>query len=443
MTEERINKRFKILMLMISLVLIVFLYFLILQMGIVPGADEAVDKRVADYKKSEEAKLVVEGSFLDRNNELITVGRGPGEAAECKYPEIYSSLIGYNSNIYGLSGLRYWYADKLLKGGNDYIGASIKLTIDSQLQEHCYQLLGNNIGSITILDNDTGAVLAMANRSDASIEYDVNSIDKNFETYAQINEFFYNRALLSQDPPGSTFKIVTSAALVDANEEGLEYYDEGVYKEIKNAKDAVYGQIDLQTAFTNSVNTYFAHAGDVVGKDKLEEIAESFLLGQETALDFGVLNSYIGLEECSDYELVSTAFGQGNLMVSPLNVALLIQPVAAGGNIYKPYMVDQIIDDGITKTVSSKEVISTIPERILSKLKELTHEAALSYGFDEETFGIVYAKTGTAEVSGADYNHIYLIFATENYTGVISYDRSYQSSHALIERAQSILRYLN
>ena len=59
MTEERINKRFKILMLMISLVLIVFLYFLILQMGIVPGADEAVDKRVADYKKSEEAKLVV------------------------------------------------------------------------------------------------------------------------------------------------------------------------------------------------------------------------------------------------------------------------------------------------------------------------------------------------------------------------------------------------
>lgn len=437
-------QRVKAVLSVILIIIVCFLYYLIIESGVIPGADKDVDAKIAQLKQTEEAKKTVEGAIIDRNQEAITQAEEPGTPAICLFPEAYSSLIGYQSHRYGNSGIRKIYSSELLLGGKDKAGATIELTTDNDLQAFCYQLLGNQIGSIVIMENQSSQILSMVNRSDETIEYNVNEIDKLFDTYKEIPEFFYHRALLAQDPPGSTWKIVTAAAMLENGMDDFVYEDTtGEYHGIRNAGHVPQGRTNLEKALVTSSNTYFAKAGYILGGAALEESASKFLVGEPIPLDFTVLTSQLDLEFYQRELTEQTAFGQGRTTISPLQIAMILQAVVNDGEMQKPYLISKITDDGKVIQEGKREVLSTaVAEKTADRLKECLRKTAKSYGYEEGVYGTVYAKTGTAQISSGQYNHIYLVFATEEYTGIISMDRSSKSSSSLIPLSQELLDYL-
>lgn len=435
--------RTKAVLAVILAILICFIYYLIIQTGVVSGADAKVDKRIAGLKSEEEAKVTTEGMILDRNNDPITIASTPDTPAECTYPKAYGALVGYHSKKYGTSGLRKLYEERILSGGTDGIGAELHLTTDNALQQFCYEQLGANVGSITVLDNENGEILAMVSRSDETEEFDVNDIDISFKRYKEKNEFFYNRAALAQDPPGSTWKIVTAATLLDCGRGDYLYEDTGEYEGIHNAGKAVYGTLNLQDALVKSCNTYFASAGNLLGKEKLKEKAEEFLVGETIELDFTSLHSGFDLEHYQREMVAQTAFGQGNTVISPLQVGMILQAVVNDGIMLRPYLIQYIKDDGKVIQKGHREELSRpMRPETAETLKKMLHTAALHYGLTEEEYGIVYGKTGTAQINAKGLCHIYLVLATKRYTIVVSEDRSSHSSVSLTKAGGNIIKYM-
>ncbi len=437
--------RLKALCAVIIVITVLLCYVIIIKTGVVKGANQEVDQRIEGFKKAEEIKHTKEGQFIDRSGEAITLSGEPGKAAELLFPESYSPLIGYNSQIYGTSNLRNKYKEQLLLGGKDGIGATIKLTTDNNLQQLSYELLGENQGSVAVIRPKTGEILAMTSRSSASQEYNVNEIDNQYETYAKNHEFFYNRAILSQDPPGSTFKMITATSMIENKLAGYTYEDvEEGYLKIKNSGGAVFGNLKLSEALTHSVNTYFASAGNLLGGTRLCTTAREFMLGETIDTDFGTLQSTLDLGHFQKELVAQTAFGQGRLQVSPLQIATWLGTLTNDGVMMKPYVIRQITDGKKVTYREKPEVLSdTIESGTCDKMKKMLHQTALHYGFDEETYGKIYAKTGTAQVKGKSGNHIYLVFGNDEYCGILSMDEQVRGSKSLVPAAKEILAYVN
>lgn len=432
----------------------VFIYNLILGTGLIPGADTAVDARTRKLEDIAARKATVEGSFFDRNGFPISEGTTPGKPATVLFDEAYSHTIGYNSNMYGTSGLRKLLYDHLFYGGNDHTGAAVTLTTHNDLQQYCYDLLAGSEGSIIVMDAETGELLACASRSHSEVGYNVNEIDQQFKTYSQYNAFFLNRATMAQDTAGSIFKILTAASMLE-NDMGDYMYDDldGNFKigsgTIHNYKNAVYGAgIDLQTALNKSVNVYFASASQELNARNLQNTAHRFLFGQEISLDFTTLDSTFDLGNLSDRMLLAqTAYGQGQVAVSPLQIAMVMAGVINDGTMMKPYLIQQITDDGKTiYTARPEKASNALDKDIARQLQDYLKSTAESYGLTEELYGTVYAKTGTADQGTNHLNHIYFLAGAQinDHRYVILADRSNtnQTSGALKQTVSSVLTYL-
>ena len=465
------------------------IYKLILSTGLVPNADPSVDIVTATIMDSEARRITVEGQFLDRNGDAITEPGERGKAAKLLQPKAYSFLIGYNSPIYDTSGLRDRLYGDLFYGGEDGIGATVTLTTDNALQQFCYDHIGSHEGSVIVMNAHTGEVLACASRSSGEIEYDVNIIDQRYDAngdgvvnsddprmyslYASYPSFFLNRATTSEDPPGSTFKMATGAAMI---ENGLGDYTfddlDGTYEVAgtvvrnvmlnKDTRLTLGAGADMALAMRKSANVYFASGAVEMGARAFQETAERFLLCQPVYLDFATLKPNFDLGNMNDKALLAhTGYGQGNLKVSPLQVGMIMGAVMNEGRMMMPYLIQTITDDGEVERQTEpaaavqtavvegvEQVIDETPPmqpETAETLKKYLHETALGYGLDEESYGMVYAKTGTAESTSE--NHIYMVAAVEDTSWgdlVVVVDRAHVSgsSSDLKGTMKDILGYL-
>ena len=441
-----------------------FVCFILFSTGVIRGVNTEIDEERGKLISVEIEQSTIEGPITDRWGRAITSATVPGVRAEATDPECFSYLIGYNSLIYGKSGLRSQYYADLFNGGKDGEGAEIRLTIDAELQKKCYDLLDGYIGSVSVINAGTGEILALAARADAEVGYNVNAIDIAdeegnipFNTYNKINAFWYNRAIMVQDPPGSTFKIVTAASLIENGMDDFEYDDEGYYEvngaKIKNYGGNVYGYCTLKKALQYSVNSYFAAAGVKLGSRALLDTANKYMIGVPVSLDFTQFTSKIDFSGLNNSFLIaSTAYGQGNLAVSPLHLCMIVQSVMNDGVMLQPYLIAAITDDGETKYEPSIEgpLSETIGAENNEKLKDLMHNNAVNqYGFGDE-YGYVIAKTGTAEVDyygASNINHVYIALAADfgdnayaiciDHAGVTN-----STGQGLAEDAERILDYL-
>ena len=435
-------------------VLLVFLiiYRLVLSTGLIPGADAAVDARAQSLRNFSERMSSVEGQFMDRNGDPITEPSAPGKPAQVIFGEAYSYLIGYNSAVYGTSGLRSRLYRELFYGGADRVGAQVTLTTDNDLQEFCYRnVLGEHEGSVIVLRPETGEVLACASRSSAQCPYNVNEIDAKYEEYSQYDAFFLNRATMSQDPPGSTFKIVTAAAMIEGGMEDYLYDDEtGALRvgdiNIRNFGNQSYGKnVNMEFAFQRSMNVYFASAAMNMDANRLRNTAQAFLFGEKISLDFAALSSHIDMR--SRPLLASAAFGQGKTIVSPMQVVMLMGTVLNHGEMMKPYLIQSIADNGATRKPTKPQRLSeAVSAATARSLKAYLHSNALYYGLSEE-YGTVYAKTGTADQADGR-NHIYYLLGLEDkrtgasYAALIDRRNTQEASGALKASAETLLGYL-
>lgn len=364
-----------------------------------------------------------------------------------RYERIYplgamaSQTIGYTSYRYNRSGIEKTYNEYLLGQERasfiddlirkfkrpDNRGNTIQLTIDTRLQTIAEQGLAGKKGAAVALDPQTGAILAIA----SSPGFDPNLIDKNWQAISSDPDSpLVNRATEGAYPPGSTFKIVTSAA---ALEEGLySPYDkingndgfEVMGTTVRNLNGTSYGDITFTEALEFSVNTVFAQIGLKLGANRLFQYASRFGFNEDISFDVPVKRSRVKRAGAMDQvDVAWTAIGQAKTVATAFEMAMTTGAIANEGLMMQPYLVADIIDP-------NKEVIKhTVPEQINQAIKADTAAALtnMMVGVTNEGYGDVVqipevrvaSKTGTAETGIAGETHGWFVaFAPADNAGI-------------------------
>lgn len=351
------------------------------------------------------------GTIYDRKG----VSLAYSEKGERIYPfnNMYSLVLGYNSQTYGKSMLEQDY-NKILLGqygigglnitGSKKSGYDLHLTIDHELQKTAYDLIGNRSGAAVAINPKTGEVLAMVSRPDFNPNPKQLAADWN-TIVDDPKSPLLPRAVSGLYAPGSTFKIITSSAALDFGLENEIFDDNGKItidgKVISNSGGKAHGKLTFERAFQLSSNVAFCELGTKIGFDKLKETAEAFGFNAEPDYDFTAAKSRFPLKETGKAETASLAMGQGEILATPLQMALTACAVANDGIIMKPYIVDRAENKNGVSVISAKQKQQSIamsPENAEYIKQMMVDTVKNGTGTSARINGITVAgKTGTAE----------------------------------------------
>lgn len=463
--ENKTNKkRFAALCSMVVMVTLAIIVIGIYQTGVIKGINPIADEKRDALIVEQCMNNSVEGIFYDRKGTALTQAGEVGENATLNYPTEYSYIIGSKNSNGTRSGLRQSFGDYLydIGTGHDGIGADITLTIDNGLQTFATALLKGHVGSINVIDADTGEILCLASRGDGEVDYNVNEYSKNYSTQSLIKDFFMNRSILASHPPGSTIKVLTTIAIIENNIEDTYVIENPYYspsgkpitngfKTYKCGKDA-----NNQEALSESINTYFATRAVLAGSKTMQEIAERFFIGDSIELDFTTLTSNYDVSgEDPIYELASTWYGQGKTQISPLHLTMIMGSIInENRDMPKAHLISKIENEGEVvyegkSEILRKEVISASTK---SKLVEFLENTAVEeYELIKKNKRhkcTIIAKTGTCEIENKERNHLYLVagysYGGKNYAISIDWAREPRGSIArsLYETGRKLIAYL-
>lgn len=246
-------------------------------------------------------------------------------------------------------------------------GAPLKLTIDTRLQEHAVALLGDESGAIVVLDAKRGDVLALASMP----SYDPNEFSKGIRQgywgalTANIKVPLMNKAITGQYPPGSTFKMITGLAGLKAGTTTLErrvhcpgYFMLGNHR-FNCWKPEGHGPVNFAEALAVSCDTYFYTVGREAGIEAIAAMGQDFGFGAVPGL--GLIGEKGGIMPSPAWkkrarhgavwnpgETINTSIGQGDVLATPLQLAIMAAWLANGGKKIQPRLVidDAVRDEG-------------------------------------------------------------------------------------------------
>jgi len=390
----------------------------------------------ANNTRAVEQEMRVErGLVVSSDGVLLAANRREGAYYFREYPEaaLVSPWLGYSSLRYGRAGVERAY-NLELAGESDLLtvrnyldiimdrprrGADLLLTLDSRLQRVAVQALGDRTGAVVALDPKTGAVLALT----SSPRYDPGRLDDTWDDLiADESRPLVDRALTGRYPPGSVFKLVVAAAALEegAVEPGTMFDDDGPWLaggfRVRNYADHVYGEHDFAQAMTKSVNTTFAKVAVGLGADTLARYSTAFGMSEELPWRLGGGTGRFPDPDAMDTAHVAQAgFGQGEVLVTPLEMALITAGIANGGRIMAPYVVAEVRDyrqavlertePRVWRTPISAATAATLRDMMVAVVKEGTGTAAALPGVS------VAGKTGTAEVGEGSPHAWFVAFA--------------------------------
>ena len=318
-------------------------------------------------------------------------------------------------------------------------GNDITLSIDIELQKKTYESLkkwlrnsGSKAGSVVVLDPNNGEVLALVSYP----SYD-NNVFENGLTQKKYDDLInsrnnplLNRAIGSAYPPGSTFKLVTAAAGLESGNinPSTTIVDTGFVKLGDQVFNNWYwlderktdGSINVIRALARSNDTFFYKLGQRIGEVKIQSMATEFLLGSFTGVNLP--SETAGLVPTEQWkidtkgevwypgETLNLAIGQGDLLVSPIQLSLVSSVFANGGNLVKPNILKIDKPEILKSKFLSDMTIKTVQSGMFENTKGDGNVSYLFNSFKPKTAG----KTGTAE-SGRDRPHAW-------YTGYAPYE---------------------
>ena len=345
----------------------------------------------------------------------------------------------YDSSLRGVSGKQIAFQDaqgstegfervREARGGSD-----IATFLDGELQRYFYDRLeatllrlDRNVGLGIALDPRNGEVLALVGVPGYDSAHVADFLSAEYDP-------LFNRAVSGLYNPGSTIKPLHAvAALVEGIISPVKQIFSGGYLEIPNPyfpdqpsrfnDTKPHGWVDLPAALTRSSNVYFYTIGggfgdqEGLGIERLKRWWQQFRLDQPTGIDlpeekFGVLPDPRWKEERGeDWRIGDTynvSIGQGDLLVTPIELATYVSALANGGSFYKPRVMKSIYgDDGAVIEESAPSVLADLREQIRDALPFVREGME---GVASEPYGTAYslhtlpfpvaAKTGTAQVS--------------------------------------------
>jgi penicillin-binding protein A len=363
---------------------------------------------------------VMRGSIFDRNGELLAKSRINGNTQERIYPfgNLYSQIIGYDSKIYGKSLLEASYNSYLSNmydihsildisgkiAGYKPSGANMSITIDHQLQTKAEKLMRNIKGAAVVMNPKTGEILAMVSKPD----FNPNSqeLENDWTTLVESPDApFVPRAMQGMYPPGSTFKVVIGAAAIENGMSDMSYDDNGIItidgKQFRNSGGNAYGKLNIKSAMVVSCNTFFANLGTDLGLKNLKDAATSFGLGNEVPFELPVSKSIFPYKAMSKADMASVGIGQGKILVTPLQMAMIASCIANNGIMMKPWLVKRVATvNGIELHAGEPSVLyrSISPEAAASVKDMMVGVVERGTGKNAYIQGIhVAGKTGTAQ----------------------------------------------
>lgn len=345
-----------------------------------------------------------------------------------EYPKgnLFSHVVGYCAKSYDKSQLENTFNDILIPKDNkgDIIrigeapGDDLHLTINAEFQEYVYKQMNKNAGAVVALEPQTGKVLAMVSLPDFSPEEVGYVIEKNMNEEKNKGELL-NRATQATYPPGSTFKIITAAAAYENGMKDKIFNDQGGYRRdgeiaIKNAGGKKYGKIGLERAFEVSSNQVFAEIADELGTEKLREITGRFGLDHDILFDLPLKQSTVGYKNGTMFQpdCANVGIGQGQVEVSPLQMAMVCATIANDGRLMQPYIVESIRNEGTLKTlIKAKEIRQVIDSDCADFIEDMMVGVVKNgTGTLAQISGVTVAgKTGTAENGQANKDHAWFV----------------------------------
>lgn len=421
--DKTIRSREMIIMTLVFVVLFVGLmvYLVCYEMRI---SENVVNSPYNRRRQELLAEKIVRGTIETSDGKVIaeTITDEDGnETRNYPYKNMFAHVGGYAMN--GGSGLEAYnnvrlltshvffakqFANNLQEEKN--LGDNIITTLDYDLQKTAYEALGNHRGAVVVMEPKTGKVLAMVSKPD----YDPNDIEELWDSFLEDTSdkaTLVNRATQGQYPPGSTFKILTLIEYLRENPDADNVYSyecKGKHANedgdiINCYHNTVHGTLNLQESFTHSCNSSFVNIGLSIDREKLVELCKDF--GFDSSYDDTGLaskSSQITLSNnTSDYKLMQTVIGQGDTLVTPLQMAVVSSAIANEGVAMEPYLVDRVENaDGTTiRSFSPKKAGKPITEDESTLLCEYMEETVNS-GTATALSGASYTaggKTGSAE----------------------------------------------
>ncbi len=342
----------------------------------------------------------------------------------------YAPITGFYSLVYGATSIEraensvlagtsdLFFVDRIqeLLSGRALKGGAVTLTINARAQQAAFSGLSGKVGSVTAINPQTGEILAMASSPSYNpnllASHDQPAIAKYYEALeADPNKPLLNRPLVSNPPPGSTFKLVTTAAALESGRftptsvipGPASYKLPGTSISLKNWQGAACGpggKVTLAQALAVSCNSAFAWLGNQLGQDALRAAAKKFGFNSGFSVPMRSATS-IFPENLDSAQTAMSAVGQFNVTATSLQMAMVGAAIGNGGVTMNPYLVKDIRgpDLRVVKTAAPSQF-----QRALSSANALA-EIAMMVGVVEGGTGSnaripgvkVGGKTGTAE----------------------------------------------
>lgn len=390
---------------------------------------------------------------IDKNPELSSNGKIGRSGLEMAFDKDLRGTTGGKLSITDADGVE----KKVLIEHEVQNGKDIKLTIDAKAQKTAFDSLGGKAGSTVATTPKTGDLLALA----SSPSYDPNKMtngisQEDYKAYEENPEHPFISRFATGYAPGSTFKMITAAigldnGTIDPNEvltiNGLKWQKDsswGSYQATRVSSDV--SQVDLKTALIYSDNIYAAQETLKMGEKKFRTGLDKFIFGEDLDLPISMNPAQISNEDSfnSDILLADTGYGQGELLITPIQQAAMYSVFTNNGTLVYP----KLIADKETK--DKKNVISeTAVQTIVPDLREVVQDVN-GTAHSLSALGIpLAAKTGTAEikekqdVKGQENSFLFAFNLDNQGYMMVSMLENKEDDDAATKRASELLQYLN
>lgn len=303
-------------------------------------------------------------------------------------------------------------------------GNDLTLHLDSRLQQVAYEAFSGERGSLVAIEIETGGVLAMV----SAPSYDANPFVSGISQKAydallnSADKPMFNRSIRGQYPPGSTIKplfgligLQSQSITTETKIEDPGYFlMEGIERPWRdhNSERGGHGNgVDLAKAIIESCDVFFYKMGVKIGIDTLAISSQAFGLGKKTNIDLpgersGIMPSRIWKKNARgaswfDGDTINVSIGQGFMLTTPLQLAVMTASIASRGDLIQPQIVKSIngVENPKIKVTESSEISDKYWNYIHESMRDVVHSnRGTARGINKGLTYNIAGKTGTAQV---------------------------------------------